>query len=652
MNFMLVSSALQYNGKHTLVQNTTFDNASDSRGHQGASTQRALTRLNLFSAPIGIVNWGALRISADVSNFAAMQDLNWYGKQSDAEGLTLGALAVIAPMIEKMKVVEIINQHLPVDAQAEYDHGTLLALMIAARLSSPLALSNIHEWAGKSGADVLWGVPVEKLNDDRLGRSLDALFSQRHSIMASLALHASKYFDIPLERLHYDPTHILFTGAYEDAEPREDFSEESVAINDNRGAAHITKGRATDDAAKGTRMVHAGLLSYIDELGVLPLFGHVIDGNQNGRTGIREQLSLITKLLKPQRFTMISDRGTFSVAHLLRLKKAKSFAICSVPWGDIKELFRQQQSDLNWSDASYLSIEQTRRRERNSLLPREHYELAEVSHEMTDDATGESIACRVMFVFSTADQKVVEQQRKKKIVRIQKELAQLQQSVAAGRYNTKISAIDKRVARAFGDGRMERFFTVDVVELTVSQLAKQPKPRRGCKQPTHRFEWSFDEAKLKDAQAEDGYSAIVTTVPAREKSCDETFSMFREQNLVEHANSQFKGPLAVRPIFLHSPHRVEALVFLLMIGLMIYFSIQRTYRANTEEEAPTKEHRMTAAKILTSFSNYTLIVERQSAGRVITPTRLTAQQRAILNRLQFPSPAQTLSRRLTPVPDS
>lgn len=41
-----------------------------------------------------------------------MQDLNWYGKQSDAEGLRLGSLAVTAPMIEKMKVVEIINQHL------------------------------------------------------------------------------------------------------------------------------------------------------------------------------------------------------------------------------------------------------------------------------------------------------------------------------------------------------------------------------------------------------------------------------------------------------------------------------------------------------------------------------------------------------------
>ena len=87
------------------------------------------------------------------------------------------------------------------------------------------------------------------------------------------------------------------------------------------------------------------------------------------------------------------------------------------------------------------------------------------------------------------------------------------------------------MTRAFGDGRMERFFTYDVVELTASQLAQQPKPQRGCKQPTHQFDWIFDEAKLKDAQAEDGYSAIVTTVPTRKKNCDELFSMFDPAHL-------------------------------------------------------------------------------------------------------------------------
>jgi hypothetical protein len=59
-------------------------------------------------------------------------------------------------------------------------------------------------------------------------------------------------------------------------------------------------------------------------------------------------------------------------------------------------------------------------------------------------------------------------------------------------------------------------FAVDANELTASQLANQTKPQRSCNQPSHRFDWSFDQAKLKDAQADDGYSAIVTTIPADE----------------------------------------------------------------------------------------------------------------------------------------
>ena len=51
---------------------------------------------------------------------------------------------------------KIINQHIPTDAQAELDHGTILNLLVAARLYSPVALSNIPEWAEASGADIFW----------------------------------------------------------------------------------------------------------------------------------------------------------------------------------------------------------------------------------------------------------------------------------------------------------------------------------------------------------------------------------------------------------------------------------------------------------------------------------------------------------------
>lgn len=432
--------------------------------------------------------------------------------------MALGALAVIEPMIQKINLAEIINRHLPVDPQAEFDHGTILTMLAAARLYSPVALSNVADWAESSGANLLWDSPAEKLNDDWLGRSLDALFTQRHSIQASLAQHVAEKFNISLDRLHYDPTHVLFTGAYANAEVREALTDEVVLSDDARGAAAINKGRATDDAPKGSRMVHVGLLSYIDELGVLPLFGHTIDGNQNGRTGIREQLALVNKLLKPPKFTMISDRGTFSVAHLLRLKKVNSHAICSVPWADVKELFEANRKSLQWKQASYLSIEQQRRRDRNSDLPPEAYQLAVLNHTMTDDASKKSIAVRVMFVFSSADQKVVEQQRQKKIASIAKELQQLEKSVAAGRYNDKIASVAKRVARAFGAGTADCYFTWTLVKLTAAEQKTLPKPTSGCRIPTHRFAWTFDAKQVSHDEASDGFSAIVTTAPKTQHS--------------------------------------------------------------------------------------------------------------------------------------
>ena len=581
-----------------------------------------------------------------------MNQTTWYGSQTDVETATFGALAVIEPMIQRINLARIINQHLPADPQVEFDHGAILSMLAAARLYSPVALSNVGEWAEQSGADTLWDIPAEKLNDDRLGRSLDAFFTQRHSIMASLALHVAAKFKIPLNRLHYDPTHILFTGAYATAEARDDTAEGKTLIDDALNPAHITKGRGTDDAPKGTRMIHAGLVTFIDELGPLPFFGHTIDGNQNGRTGIRQQLALIEKTLKIPTFTMLSDRGTFSVAHLLRLHDAKSHAICSVPWADVKDLFEEKRKSLQWKTASFLSIEQKRRREKESTLAQEHYQLAVVKHKFHDDESKRSIDTRVIFVYSTADQKVVHQQRQKQIQRIKDELKQIEQSVAAGRYNDKMTSVSKRVARAFNSGSSERYFTWELTKLTPEELEAATKSTvRGGRVPTHRFTWTFDESLVKEVEASDGYSAIVTTVPLATHNADTVFTMFREQNLVEHANRQFKGPLAVRPVFLHSPERVEALVFLLMISLMVYFLVQRTYRENTPQDAPEKERRTTTATILDAFRSYAILIDHNPLGRVVNATRLTTRQREILRRLNFPSPAQTLSRRLARPPD-
>lgn len=598
-----------------------------------------------------------------------MTAFTWYGNQSDAEACRFGALAVIFPLIERMNVIPIINQHCPADPQAEYDYGTTLSLLMAARLYSPLALRNVAEWAKDSGADILWGIPPEKLNDDRLGRALDAFFEQRHSILAHLALHVAREFGVPLAEMHYDPTHLLFTGEYENAQPREGVidrggkhqtdqsqpekqpdkskpANETVRSDNELAAAHITKGRAMDDAPKGSLMVHAGVCTMVDEFGPLPFFGHTVDGNQNGRTAVDEQLGLIRKHLKLNQMTMFSDRGTFSVAHLLRLKDIDSHAVCSAPWGEFKALFEKHRKTLAWKTASYLSIEQQRRRLTDSELPQEHYELAVLKHTLQDDESGREIKCRVLFVFSTADQKVVRKQRQKQIDRIREGLEKTQQNVARGGPYSDEPSVAKRMSRLLDGKDAAQYFTWKMVPLTKRELKKLPPPGRGCHRPTHRFEFSFDAKAVKQAEKDDGYSVIVTTVPQHQGSADALFTKFKQQNYSEHVNRNFKGPLAVRPVFLHTPERVEALVFLMLAVLMLYYLLQRLYRQSVPAGASVKEQRTTATTILSAFSSYCLLIHRTRLGREVQPTRLTTRQREILQRLGFSTPAQILSQRL------
>jgi transposase len=583
---------------------------------------------------------------------------SWYGNQCDDEGRNFGALAVIFPMLQRMEIANIINQHCPADPQAEFDHGTVLSVLAAARLYSPLALIHVAQWAEDSGANFLFGIPVEKLNDDRLARSLDAFFAQRHSILAHVALHVSRTFQVPLNELHYDPTHVRFAGRYAGAEPRDGVIGDPPAKGEAPATrsdgqlppAHITKGRATDDAPPGTRMIHAGLCTHVDQFGPLPFFGHTVDGNQNGHTAVAEQFALLRKHLRTPELTFISDRGTFSVGHLARLLDAHCYALCAAPWDEFRSLFDQQRKQLNFKRASYLSIEQQRRRDTSSTLPQEHYDVAVLRHTLHDAESQRDIPCRVLFVFSSADQKVVRQQRQKQIDKIQQGLAAIQQSVAAGRRSTHPQAVAKRIAKLFGNKDAARYFSWEMVPLGAAERRELPPPARGCSRPTHRFQFHFDSKAQQHDEQYDGYSVLVTTVPQQQASADALFTKYKQQNYSEQVNREFKGPIAVHPVFLHTPQRVEALVFLLMITLTLYYLIQRLYRQSLPPKATPRQQRTTTQTILASFQSYILLIRHTRLGQEVRPTRLTKRQRELLGSLGFSTPAQILSQRLPRAP--
>ena len=255
----------------------------------------------------------------------------------------------------------------------------------------------------------------------------------------------------------------------------------------------------------------------------------------------------------------------------------------------------------------------------------------------------------MIFVYSTADAKVCQATRTKAVAKIRAGLDQLVRSVNDGRRNTDAAAVARRVTRLFGRRRAAAYFHWELQALTPAEQAALPTPTHGCRRPSHRFVYHLDEAAAEADTTYDGLSVLVTTA-ARTESADRLFSEFKQQNEVELAHHQWKTPLAVHPVFLKNPRRVEALVHLLLIALTAYYLIQRQYRQQVEPDAPEAEKRTTTETILRAFQNYTLPTERESFGRVVHATVLSARQRQILQRLNVPTPAQMLSRKLLQSP--
>jgi Domain of unknown function (DUF4277) len=403
--------------------------------------------------------------------------VSWFGPAVARQSSDAGPLAVIAPLLDFMGVEEVFHRHLPPSDQQEFPDAKVLVNLLAARLCGPAALVNVAQWARETGAEFLFGIPPDKLNDDRLGRALDRFFTQRYSILGSVAARVVADFDIPLDQLHFDATHVAFTGAYAASQPRPDDMPlpPQTPIADFP-PAHITYGFVSNHE----RIVHVGVTSAIDDFGCTPLFATPLAGNQNGHTAVAEAFQLLQK---------------------------------------------------------------------------------------------------------------------------------------------------KGVAR---------FFTWSLVPLTDQEKAALDPPAINCSPPTHRLAWHLDQEAIAADTRYDGLSVLVTTAP-RTSSTDALFSQFKKQCLHEHAHHQFKTPLAVAPVFLKNPCRVEALVMLLQVASTAYHLIQRRYRMSLTADATVKDRRTTTETILRAFAHYPLVLEKVPGGQIVRTTHATASQRLFLNKLNFGS---------------
>jgi hypothetical protein len=148
-----------------------------------------------------------------------------------------------------------------------------------------------------------------------------------------------------------------------------------------------------------------------------------------------------------------------------------------------------------------------------------------------------------------------------------------------------------------------------------------------------------------------GVDLLVAGGKAATLSDAEMMAAWKGQDKVEPSFRLVTQRFLVTPLFLKTPQRIAALVFLVMVGALMAGLIERQVRrALAELQQPLKglrpegrdSWRPTVTRLFKAFADYRLVQGKEACGRVVESrcARLHPVQAHILELLGLPQPAE------------
>jgi uncharacterized protein DUF4277 len=102
----------------------------------------------------------------------------------------LGSLPVVAAFCRRLDISGIIDELAPIRDVATVSAGQAVEAMVCNRLTSPAPLVHVQDWARDWAVPEVLGIPALALNDDKLGRTLDAIAPHLEEITGTVAVRA------------------------------------------------------------------------------------------------------------------------------------------------------------------------------------------------------------------------------------------------------------------------------------------------------------------------------------------------------------------------------------------------------------------------------------------------------------------------------
>ena len=313
---------------------------------------------------------------------------------------TVGALSVVKRLCDRLGLAEAVDRFCPIRSVAEYTHGQVVEALVCNRLTHPCPLSSFTDWGERFAVRETLGIAPGKLNDDRLGRTLDALAEQLDEVLNLLARRALERFGIAVAELHWDVTQLSFCGSYQEQD--EDY-------------AQVKHGRTPKRTIE--RQLHAGF--WVSAEGAVPLRGQGFDGNADDVSTVEPALARLDALREriPQGEPplVVGDSKLLSAANLRAFSKRGLRFLCpQVKHGPLKRRLGALAEDA-FAPLAYAAARH------RAGEPR--YLAQEGSVTLGDEQL------RALFVLSLDDRHAARSQRERQLDRAEEEIGKLNRGV-------------------------------------------------------------------------------------------------------------------------------------------------------------------------------------------------------------------------------
>ncbi len=210
--------------------------------------------------------------------------------------------------------------------EQQVDWHVMAFILTAARFiapSSELAIEQV--FYPRTALDDVVGVPPDKVNTDRLYRTLDRLLPHKSAIEAHLKGRLGVLFDEPFDILLYDLTSTYFEGLAQ-------------------GNPAAVRGYSRDHRPDCVQIV----IGLVVTRSGLPLGYEVFHGNRGDATTLEEMMAKMESLYGKASRIWVFDRGVASEANLEALRAREGCYLVGTP----RTLLRKVESALveeNWS---------------------------------------------------------------------------------------------------------------------------------------------------------------------------------------------------------------------------------------------------------------------------------------------------------------